>query len=443
MHIVVIGAGEVGSTIAADLSDTHDIVVVDLDHERVESLTYSEDVLAIQGDGTSLDVLESARIDEADMVIACTDNDLANLVACSTAKVGFDPFTIARVRNTSYLETWNRGARVFNVDFMVCTNLLTAESVVSIAGLPAARDVDSFSNGLVKMAEFTVEAESPIADQTVSEADRYDDLTFAGLVREDGVVIPDGESVIEPDTQVVVIGTPESVSSFASMVDPDSDGVSDVVIVGGDAIGEETARLFQDRGLSPRLLDNDEERSQGLAERLSETVVMCHDPTDVEFLVREHVDKADLVVVSLDSDERTLLVSLLVKQIGAKRTVAIVETGEYVPLFEAVGIDVAINPREVTAEEITRFTREQHTENVALIESDQAEVLEVEITDDSVVAGRAIREVVPELPARVVIGAITRDGGFVRPRGDTVVQAGDHVILLVATPDVNAVLDSL
>lgn len=443
MHIVVIGAGEVGSSIAADLSETHDIVVVDLDPDRVESLTFSEDVLAIEGDGTSLSVLEEAGLDEADIVIACTDDDETNLVACSTAKVGYDPFTIARVRNTSFLETWHRGVRVFNVDFMVCTNLLTAESIVRMAGLPAARDVDTFAEGIVQMAEFEVAPESPIATQRVSEADQYEALTFAGMIHEGEVIIPDGDTVIEGGARLVVIGTPESLREFASEMAPEAHRTKEVVIIGGDAIGEETARLFQERGLTPRLIDNDEDHTQTLAERLSDTVVMCHDATDVEFLIREHVDKADLVVVSLDSDERTLLASLLAKQIGSSRTVAVVETGEYVQLFEAVGIDVAINPREVTAEEITRFTREQHTENVALIESDQAEVIEVEVTADSPLAGRPIKDAVEELPAPVVIGAITRAGAFVTPRGETVVEAGDHVVILVSTAVVDTVLDAI
>lgn len=443
MHIIVIGAGEVGSAIAADLSDSHDIVVIDVDPSRVESLTYSEDVLALEGDGTSLDVLERAGIAEADIVIACTDDDETNLVACSTSKVSHDPFTIARVRNTAYLDTWHRGRRVFNVDFMVCTDLLTAESVVRIAGLPAARDVDTFSNGLVQMAEFEVTPNCPIDGRTVSEADRYDELTFAAMIGADGVVIPDGDTVIEAGTRLVVIGTPESVRSFSGVLSPDHDGAREVVIIGGDGIVEETAQLFQERDLKPRLILEDDDRAQVLAERLSRSVVMCNDPTDVEFLTRENVGEADLVVVSLDSDERTLLVSLLAKQLGSERSVAIVETGEYVDLFETVGIDVAINPREVTGEEITRFTREQHTENVALIDSDRAEVIEIEITADSLLADRAIRESVPDLSPRVVIGAITRGGEYVTPRGGTVVEPGDHVVLMVATPDVEAVLENL
>jgi trk system potassium uptake protein TrkA len=170
---------------------------------------------------------------------------------------------------------------------------------------------------------------------------------------------------------------------------------------------------------------------------------MEHDATDRGFLEREHVGEADLVVSALDNDEKNLLVSLLAKRAGAARTVAVVETGAYAELFETVGVDIAVNPRQLTAEEITRFTRENRMENVALIESDLAEVLEVEIDADSILAGRRLSESAADLPAGVVVGAVTRDGAFVRPRGDTVIQEGDHAVVFVETSELPAVSDQL
>lgn len=440
MDVVVIGAGEVGSSIAADLADHHKVVVIDIDGERVDALTYSHDVLALEGDGTSLAVLEEAGVPDADLLIASTDDDETNLVACSSAAVVSDAFTIARVRNTNFLDTWRRSHGAFGVDFMVCTNLLTAETIVRIAGLPAARDVDPFAGGRVQMAEFNVVEDSPIAGQTVEAADQVEGLTFAALIDDSDVTVPTGETVIRAGAKVVVIGTPESVGEFAERVAPDSERTRDVVVLGGGAIGSETVRLLCERGVDPTVVEADEARASAIADDCADATVLQHDPTDVEFLLREHVDKADLAVVTLDTDERTLLVSLLARQIGTRRTVAVVDTGEYVNLFEAVGVDVAINPRELTAEEITRFTREQRTENVALIESDRAEVIEVEVDADSILVGRPIREAVADLPSAVVIGAITRNGEVIAPRGDTVVEPNDHVIVFVETPKVDEVL---
>jgi trk system potassium uptake protein TrkA len=436
MRVIIVGAGEVGSSIAANLADSHEVVVVDRDPERVDSLTYSLDVLAIEGDGTSLQTLREADIEAADMVIASTDDDETNLVVCGTAKTVDDPFTIARVKKVDYLDTWE-GAdqRAFGVDFMVCTNLLTAMDIVHVIGLPAARDVDPFAGGQVQMAEFEVRSDSPIADQTVQQADHFDSLTFAAIIRNGDVAIPKGETPMRSDDKVVVIGSPESVQQFAREVAPDETPSKDkeLVVIGGSEIGFHTARLMEERDLRPRLIERDHERARELAEDLPHTVVMESDATDAEFLAREHVDEADVVVAALENDEKNLLVSVLAKQLGAERAIAVVEDAEYVNLFEQVGIDVAINPREVTAEEITRFTREAPAENIALIGNDRAEVLEIEVDGDSVLADTAIQDAMSELPNGVVVGAITRHGEFVVPRGDTVVKRGDHVVVFVDT----------
>ncbi len=443
--MIVVGAGEVGSNIADSLAHDHEVVVIDRDSDRVESITYSHDVLAIEGDGTSLETLEEAGIEKADMVIASTDIDETNVVVCGAAKAVTDPFTIARVKKTNLLRTWERSQEAFGVDFMVCTDLHTAEAIIDIAGLPGAHDVDSFANGLVRMAEFEVDTDSPVAGETVSQADRFESLTFAAILRDDDVIIPRGETVIEAGDAVVVIGSAESVRGFAGTLTPAPtlEDANEVVIVGGSEIGYQAARLFEEQGLEPRLVERDPERARELAERLPNTLVLESDATDIDFLVREHVDESDIVVAALDSDEKNLLVSLIADRIGVERTLGIVESGEYVDLFETVGIDVAINPRTVTAEEITRFTREKRAENLAMIESDRAEVLEIEVNRESLLCGNRIREVTNELPEGVVIGAITRDGELITPRGETVVELGDHVVVFVDTEVLDEVAAAL
>ena len=435
MRIIIVGAGEVGSNIAASLAEDHEVIVIEIDSQLVEKLTYSLDILAIEGDGTSLTALEEANIEKADLLIASTDNDEANLVTCGTAKTISDAFTIARVRNTNYLNTWRQATDAFGVDFMVSTNLLTATDIARVIGYPGAIDVDPFAGGLVEMAEFETGEESRIAGQTVKEVDQFDDLTFAALVRNEEVILPQGQTTIEAGDKVIVIGRPDSVQSFADIVAPAEmlDETQDIVIIGGSDIGYHTAKILEDQGLGSRLIEQDTDRAHQLAEDLPETVVMKHDATDVDFLVSEHVDRANTVIAATDSDAKNLFVSLLAKNLGVQRAVAVVERGEYASLFEAVGVDVAINPREVTAEEIVRFTQEGEIENLSLIEGRQAEVLEIKVDESSVLMGRPIRESVTELPAEVVIGAITRGQEFVIPRGDTVIQAGDHVVLFVAT----------
>ncbi|ATW89429.1 trk system potassium uptake protein TrkA [Halohasta litchfieldiae] len=433
MKVLIIGAGQVGESIAGDLDNSHDVTVVEQSPDRAEELAFSYDVLTVTGDGTEAETLTEAGIESADMVIASTDNDETNIVACSTADALGDAFTIARIKQTKYLNTWELSSGAFGIDDMVCTNLLTAESIVRVVGLPAAVDVDPFAGGQVQMAEFEISDECPVADQTVQEADRYDSLTFAALIRAGDVIIPDGSTLIEAGDRVVVIGSSDSVTTFADALSPDHSTGSDeeVAIIGGSEIGYHLARLLGERGFKPRLIEQDPERARELAEGLPQTTVMESDATDIEFLEREHIGDADIVVAALESDEKNLLVSLLAERLGTDRTVAVIDTPAYVELFETVGIDVAINPRVVVAEEITQLTQSGVTENVALIETDKAEVIEIEVTEDSILANRTILESTADLPDGVVIGAITRDREFVTPRGDTEIHPGDHVVVFV------------
>jgi trk system potassium uptake protein TrkA len=443
VYIVIVGAGEVGSSIAKSLAENHEVAVIDIDTDRVESLMYDADVLGVEGDGADLDTLSEAGVEKADVLIASTDDDETNIVTCGTAITVADPFTISRVRSAKFLRTWEGSEKAFGVDHMVATNLLTAENLARVIGLPGARDVETFVDGKVQMGEFEVLESSPIANQNVAEADRYESLTFAAVIRDDEVIIPRGETVIKAGDDIVVIGSRESVRLFATEIAPESEATQNVLIVGGSDVGYHTARLLQDRGIKPRLVERDHDRARQLAEDLRGTTVLESDATDSEFLEREHVADADAVVATLDSDEKNLLVTLLAKRLGAERTVAVVNSGEYVDLFEAVGVDVAVNPRETTAEEITRFTREYDATKVAIIESDRAEVLEIEISADSILAGRPIQESVKELPTGVVIGAISRGGELVIPRGDTVIETGDHVVVFVEAACLEAVNDKL
>lgn len=439
MRIIIVGAGEVGSTIADSLANSHDVVVLDIDSARIEELNYDLDVLAIEGDGTSLDSLIEADVAKAEMVIACTDNDETNLVTCGTVKTISDAFTIARIKESMYLDTWDRSKNAFGVDFMVGTNLLTANAIVRVLGIPAARDVDTFAGDRVQMAEFEIPETSPIAGQTVQEADRFESLTFAAVLHEDEVVIPTGSTVINAGDDVVVIGTRESVRALAAEIQPHHDGTSQIFIAGGTNIGYLTARLLGEKGLHPRLAEQDSERARQLAEELPNTTVLESDATDRGFLESAHIEKMDAFVAALGSDERNLMASLIAKQLGVPRTVAVVKESEYVELFEEIGVNVAVNPREVIAEEITRFTRERRAENVALIESDRAEVLEIEVAEDSILAGRKIRDSVRGLPEGVVFGAIIRNDEFIHPRGETVIETNDNVVVFVDA----AVLDDV
>ena len=445
VKILIVGAGQVGTDIASSLSENHEITVVDEDPDRVEDVTYNIDALAIEGDGTSMGVLRDAGVEEADIVIGTTDGDETNLIICGSAKTAGDPFTVGRVKNRKFLETWEPSPGALGVDLMVASNVLTAEKIVRIIVTPAAHDVDVFSEGAVQMAEFEMSDDSPVAGQTVQEADRFDSLTFAAVLRNGNVEIPSGATRIEAGDRVIVIGSPESVHMFAADVAPGDtpEEGDDIVIFGGGEIGEEVASLLQDRGFKPRLVERDADRARELAEELSGTVVMESDATNRDFLERERVGDADVVVAALDSDEKNLLSALLADRMGVERTVVVTNENEYTDLFETVGVDVAVNPRQEVAEEITRLTQKKHTHGLALVGSEKAEVVEVEIDEDSVFAGRTIQEGDADLPDGVVVGAVSRDIEFIPPRGNTMINVGDHVVLFVEAEVHDEVLEKV
>ncbi len=442
MQVVIIGAGEVGTSIAADLASDHDVVIVDIDESRIEDIKYDIDVLTLAGDGTKSSVLIEAGAVQADMVIASTDDDKTNLVICGTAETLGDPFNIARVKSAEYRRTWEQTGKAFDADFVICANLQAAGTIVDVIGLPSAVEVSSFVGGLVKMAEFDITEGSPITGQTVAEADRFDSLTFAALFRDDDLVLPQGSTIIKAGDRMVIIGSPGSVQGFAQQVAPVAtpDTADDIVIVGGGEIGYHTARMLEMRDFSPKLVEQDSDRSRALAEDLPETLVMNHDPTDTDFLRRERLDEANVLVSALGSDENNMLVSVLAKRIGAKRVISLVDRSDYVQLFQEIGIDAAVSPRDVTAEEIIRFTHEKVAENIAVLEGGKAEVLELELGADSEFVGRNIREIDESVNSDVVFGAVSRRGTEVVPRGDTVLEQGDNVVIFVESEFVGQML---
>lgn len=438
MRVVIIGAGEVGTAVAENLAPDHDVVVIDLDGERSERIKYDLDVLTITGDGTSMDTIESADIGDTDLFLACTDDDRTNLVACGTAKALSDTFTIARTKNVDYFRTWEHSDEAFGVDFMVCTDLEAAENAVRVIGLPSAITADPFADGLVTMAEFRIAPESPFAGQTVADADRFESLTFVGLFRNSEMELPRGDSKLKAGDHAVVVGSPESVRTFAANIAPDAipDQTDEIVILGGGEVGYHTARLLEDRGFKPRMIEEDEQRARWLAEELPQSVIINHDATDVDFLAREHVDEADVVVTAMESDEENLLGTVLSKRLGANRVIALVQTVDYVMLFTEIGADVTINPRKVTAKEISRFSYDSIAENIAVLRNDIAEVIEFELDAYSELTGNPIQQFAQDFRAPMIIGAITRDGQLVTPRGDTVFREGDNVVAFIESESV-------
>lgn len=432
MKIVILGASEVGQVIARNLASSHDVTVIDPDPDRLDDLVYSVDVLPIEGDPTDRAVLMEADIDDAEILVGCCDRDEKTLVACETADTITDTFTVANVQRRNILNTWEHSDNAFGVNLMVCTDLLTAQTIFRLAGLPAAHDFDSFASGLIRMAEFEITDESPVANQTVKDSDQFESLTYAGIFREGEFFIPRGQDKIKPGDRLIVVGSPQSVQTFSSQFQTDREEAREIVIAGGGHLGEQVAELFQNQQFQTRLIERDPDRARRLAEDLPDTLVLQEDATKKSFLLQENIDECDLFVTTLDSEERNLLAALLAKKIGVERTVVVSANEEHAEVIEDVGIDIAINPREETIEEVLRYTRPGQTEKVSMVEHDRAELIELRVDSSNQFANETILDTFSSLSG-VVVGAITRSGTVITPRGDTVLKPGDHVVFLVDT----------
>jgi trk system potassium uptake protein TrkA len=205
MRVTVVGAGDVGTGITQRLADSHEVCVVDVDEDRLDALASAHDVRVVAGDGRSLDVLEEAGVEEADILVASTDRDGANVMICGAAKNTINARTVARVKRIDLYKFWQDAEGAFGIDDMLCVNRLAARNVVRSATLPSAIAVDTFVDGQVETAEFAVDADAPIAGGTIAEADRFASLTFAGILRDEDVIVPD-----LPVPAVPVLPTPDA-----------------------------------------------------------------------------------------------------------------------------------------------------------------------------------------------------------------------------------------
>lgn len=428
MRIFVIGAGQVGWTIVQALHREHDVTVCDLDRARLTALSQRYDVTVVEGNGASRRTLKDAGIESADLVIACTSRDETNLIAAILAK-GLSPETRTIVRTTEaeYLEVWRE--RQLDVDFIVSSELETAHAVSRIIGVPAARQTDVFADGQVQIVEFQVEGDAH-APETIGlplrEARMPPDSKLASIIRGDQTIIPRGDQRIEVGDRIVVIGSPRAAREWSAILAPDQRRVDDVVVYGCGRIGTAVARMLLGQDIRVRMIEADRERALRTAEEFPRARVFHATGSDPDFLERERIGRARAAVFAMRDDPKNHYAATLAKLHGVPFTIAIVHDTHSIEVFERSGIDVAINPRLVTAEEIVRFAHDPRTRQVTMLEGDRFEVLDITVRAESRLLQRTFRE----LPMTgALIGAIVRDGKAIFPHGDDMLEPDDRVIV--------------
>jgi trk system potassium uptake protein TrkA len=442
VRVFLIGAGQVGSTIVEALHEDHEITVLDTEASRLQAMTTRFDVAVFEGDGTSRKDLAAAGIQAADLVIACTSRDEVNLVAGMFARreAAEGATTVIRTSSIEYVDLWREGQ--LDVDFVVSSELETAYAISRILGVPAARQTDVFADGQVQVGEFEVDdAASPaVVGVPLRDAEIPEDSKVAAIIRSDETVLPGGDDEIRNGDRIVVIGSPRAVKAWSTLLWPGGGTVRDVVIYGAGRVGSAIARVLLSQGISVRMIEASREQARRAAEALPKARVFNATGFDTDFLERERIGQSQAGIFAMRDDAKNQYAATLAQVQGIPFTVAIAHEAVSVGAFDKAGIDVSINPRAVTAEEIVRFAHDPRTQQVAMIEGNRYEVLDVTTRESSRYIGMAFRD----MPVHgSIIGAIVRNGGAIFPHGGDVLQAGDRVIIFTEAANAPWVVEAL
>jgi trk/ktr system potassium uptake protein len=425
MRIVVIGAGQVGSTVVEALHHDHDLTVIDLDEDRLSALSERYDAGILQGNGASRRVLEEAGITGCDLLIACTSRDEINIIAAIfSKKISPTTKTVVRTTNEEYLDIWHE--RELDFDLIVSSERETALTVSRLIGVPAAKQTDVFADGQVQIVEFDVDGGQSVIGVPLRQAEIPPDSKVASIIRGDSIVVPRGDETIEQGDRIIVIGSPEAAQAWSKIIAPAERRVEDVVIYGAGRAGLSTARILSAQGIQVRIVEADLQRAHQAAEEVPEARVFHATGMDADFIERERINKAQVAVFAMRDDPKNHYAATLLKLHGVPFTIAVVHDAPSVEVFERAGIDRAVNPRMITAEEIVRFAHDPRTQQVAMLEGDRFEILDITVRAESELVNRNFRDL-PQTGA--LIGAIVRDGKALFPHGDDMLQAGDRVIV--------------
>ncbi len=437
MKIIILGAGQVGGTVAESLvSEQNDITVVDTDPARLRALQDRLDLRTVTGSAAHPSVLTEAGIEDADLLIAVTQSDETNLVACKLAARMFNvPRRIARIRATDLLDDPRvLGPDGFDVDLSICPEQVLTDYIVKLVEFPEALQVLDFAGGKVSLVAVRAYQGGPMVGRPVKEIRNHIpniDTRIVAMFRRDGAVLPDGDTVIEDGDEVFCLAASDDIRQVMKELRRMDQPVQRVMIAGGGNIGMRLARALEN-AYSVRVIEHNKRRCEGLAAKLNRALVLNGDATDEELLEQENIAQMDLFVAVTNDDENNIMSCLLAKRMGARRVVALINRRSYVDLLQSGQIDIAISPAQATIGKLLAHVRRGDVVAVHSLRRGAAEALEAVVhgdRDSCRVTGRRVDEV--ELPAGATIGAVVRGSQVLMAHHDTRIEAEDHVILFV------------
>ena len=438
MKIIILGAGQVGGTLAEHLaSEANDITVVDTDGERLRDLGDRLDIRTVQGRASLPNVLRQAGADDADMLVAVTNSDETNMVACQVAYTLFHtPTKIARVREAAYL---TRGQELFDNDAIPVDVLISPEQVVTnyikrLIEHPGALQVIDFAEGKAQLVAVKAYYGGPLIGQQLRQLREHMpnvDTRVAAIFRRDRPITPRGDTVIEADDEVFFIAAKANIRAVMSEMRRLDESYKRIVIAGGGQIGERLAEAIESR-YQVKIIEMNPARCRYLSDTLDSTVVLQGSASDRDLMLEENIADADVFLALTNDDEANIMSSLLAKRLGAKKVMTIINNPAYVDLIQGGEIDIAISPQLATIGTLLAHVRRGDIVSVHSLRRGAAEAIEAIAHGDSKsskVIGKAIRDI--GLPPGTTIGAIIRDEEVIIAHDDTVIATGDHVILFL------------
>ena len=437
MKIIILGAGEVGGTLAKNLTkEASDITVVDTDGDRLRDLQDRFDIRTVKGMASHPEVMRQAGAEDADMLIAVTNSDEVNMVACQVAHSVFNtPTKIARIRSRAYLS----GGGIFRdeampVDYIVNPEEIITHDIKRLIDNPGALQVMDFANGQVQLVCVKAYYGGPLVDQELRYIRKHMpmvDTRVAAIFRKNRSIIPEGSTVIEADDEVFFIAATKDIQSVMSELRRTERPNKRIVIAGGGHVGEGLAKAIEYK-YGVRIIERDRDRCYALSESLHRTIVLLGNASDRDLLLEENIEEADVFCAVTNDDEANIMSSMLAKSLGARKVITLINNPAYVDLIEGHDIDIVISPQQATLGSILTHIRRGDVVKVHSLRRGAAEAIEAIAHGDetsSKVIGRSLGDI--ELPTGTNIGAIVRGDDVLIAHDDIVVKPDDHLLLFL------------
>ncbi|MDF0535366.1 Trk system potassium transporter TrkA [Shewanella yunxiaonensis] len=449
MKIIILGAGQVGGTLAENLvGENNDITIVDSDRNRLRALQDKYDLRVVAGHAANPGVLLEAGAEDADMLVAVTNSDECNMTACQIAYTLFGtPTKIARIRSEQYLamrdklfidsETKNTESKLrggFVIDELIAPEQLVITYIHRLVEYPGALQVLDFADGRVSLVAVKAYYGGPLVGNALAALREHMpniDTRVAAIFRQGRAIMPRGTTIIEADDEVFFVADSRHIRAVMSEMQKLDSSYRNIMIAGGGNIGLGLAKKLE-KNHAIKLIEQKQERAELLSEKLQNTTVFCGDASDQELLMEEHIDQTDVFIAVTNDDEANIMSALLAKRMGAKKVMVLIQREAYVDIVQEANIDIAISPQQATISSLLTHIRQGDICNVYSLRRGAAEAIEAIAHGDastSKVVGKQVGEI--KLPPGTTIGAIVRDEEVLMAHDRTVIAQGDHVILFL------------